>query len=321
MTQVCSYEAGNRPQELPRSVLSNGVLLLAVLAVQVGAAPGDVAALTSTNVVFAAVLGHFFLSEPLLRAHMAAVMLSLLGAVLVARPALIFGQSTGSQSWIGNMVAIAAGICQACIFICARKSAEVSGLFASVLEALVGCGLFLLLPVVMSLRLSPLDSVVASPLLATGYVAALFFFTTAGIVTGCTGAQMCPAAAGATVLTVSTTVSGYTAQLVLFGMTPSIMSTVGAALMVTAVVALGAVKVDRVDAEEPFPPSAIEHHSVDESIYSAVAPTPPTSGVAVATSACHSRAQACTRPGPPPQLVGCLTRAASTCCSVQDNST
>lgn len=67
-----------------RALLGSVNLLLAVYAVQIGSAAGDVAALMSINVVVAALLGHFLLGERLRWIHSLALVCS--GGVWVAFP-------------------------------------------------------------------------------------------------------------------------------------------------------------------------------------------------------------------------------------------
>merc|ERR1712228_387817 len=99
---------------------------------------------------------------------------------------------------------------------------------------------------------------------------------------------------GATVLTASATISGYVAQAVLFAMTPSSLSILGAVLMIAGVAALAAVKADR-NAEDQggSPVFADLPCGVDASVRSERTLT-----------TCSGRLT--TRAGLAPQVLGCL---------------
>eukprot|EP00931_Biecheleriopsis_adriatica_P120914 TRINITY_DN96005_c0_g1_i1.p1 TRINITY_DN96005_c0_g1~~TRINITY_DN96005_c0_g1_i1.p1 ORF type:complete len:387 (+),score=84.97 TRINITY_DN96005_c0_g1_i1:73-1233(+) len=235
-----------------RSLFSNAIIVLAVLAVKVGAGPGDVAALTSINVVVAALLGHAFLKEKLRPIQLAALPLSLAGAVLIAKPSFLFGQALAEGSWIGNLLAAVAGIAQAVTFVCARKSANESGCLTSCVESMLGIVIFPLLPLIAPLPASwePLADNVP---LAAAYMAALLFSTGSGVITGALGSQMCPAAVGSTVLTVSATVTGYFAQAVFFSTPLSVLSIVGAILLLSSVAIMTATRVQPSNDSDPAP--------------------------------------------------------------------
>merc|ERR1712046_249429 len=93
-------------------------------AVQIDAAPGDVTALTSINIVFAAFMGHLFLAEKMRPIHFVIVLSSILGAMLIAQPSFIFGGEAGS--WLTYVLALFSGFARAASFVCTRKTRNVS---------------------------------------------------------------------------------------------------------------------------------------------------------------------------------------------------
>uniref|UniRef100_A0A7S4QCX4 EamA domain-containing protein n=2 Tax=Alexandrium monilatum TaxID=311494 RepID=A0A7S4QCX4_9DINO len=225
------------PWVLLRGFFGNATLIAVVLAVRIGATAGDTAALTSINIVIAAMVGHVVLGEHLRWPHLVALVASVVGAALVAQPEFLFGSKGGASStWLGYVMALVGGFLQACIFICARKSAEVSGAVASSVEAYMGVVMFLIMPFISPIEGASMSRIADNPLLATGYVALSFCLTYVGIGAGCLGSMWCPAAVGATVMTAATMVTGYVAQTILFGETPQLLTMLGAGLMLAAVV-------------------------------------------------------------------------------------
>jgi len=126
---------------------------------------------------------------------------------------------------------------------------HVHGRFASAMEALLGVPIFMLVPVIDPSGLS-LASAAAQPALAIRYAALLFIITAGAIITVCLGAQKCAAATGATTLTTSSTVAGYLAQALFFGMKPSPLSLGGAAVMLAGVAVLGFAKDAEAEGED-----------------------------------------------------------------------
>jgi len=226
------------PWVLLRGFFCNGTLIAVVLAVRIGATPGDSSALTSINIVIAAMLGHVVLGEHLRWPHLLALVVSIVGAALVAQPEFLFGARDGgaSSTWMGYLMALLGGLLQAFVFICARKSADVSGVFASSVEAYMGVVMFLIMPLISPIEGASMSKIADDPLLAAGYVAISFCLTSTGILAGCLGSMWCPAAVGATVMTAATMVTGYVAQTILFGETPQLLTMLGAGLMLAAVV-------------------------------------------------------------------------------------
>jgi len=229
-----------------RALLGSVNLLLAVYAVQIGSAAGDVAALMSINVVVAALLGHFFLGERLRWIHSLALVCSLVGSVLIAQPNFIFGDDAADaeapNAWVGNFLAVLAGLCLAANFICARKAPEAPGLFSSVVVSAMGAVSYLAAPPLFGWE-QPMDKAAAEPGLALALCLALMALTTVRIFASVVGAQLAPAAIGATSITVATTVAGYVLQFLLFRDLPDPLTAGGAGLMVLAVVVMASVRV------------------------------------------------------------------------------
>lgn len=227
-----------------RAVCGCLTFLTMVIAVQIGAGPGDVAALTSVNIVFAALLGHLFLKERLRLVHISALVLSIVGAILIAKPEIFFGASeSGMSSFVGNLLALVSGFLLSCVFICARKSADISISHMACYTALVASVLGLTLPLTPFVEEVPFSVGLASPLLLLGLVAATLAIVLLAITLDTVGSVLCPAAVSATVRTASSMLCGYVAQTVLFDMVPEVLTVVGAVLMLGAVVIMASVRV------------------------------------------------------------------------------
>uniref|UniRef100_A0A7S4QB01 EamA domain-containing protein n=1 Tax=Alexandrium monilatum TaxID=311494 RepID=A0A7S4QB01_9DINO len=251
------------PWVLLRGFFCNGTLIAVVLAVRIGATPGDSSALTSINIVIAAMLGHVVLGEHLRWPHLLALVVSIVGAALVAQPEFLFGARDGgaSSTWMGYLMALLGGLLQAFVFICARKSADVSGVFASSVEAYMGVVMFLIMPLISPIEGASMSKIADDPLLAAGYVAISFCLTSTGILAGCLGSMWCPAAVGATVMTAATMVTGYVAQTVLFGETPQMLTMIGAGLMLGAVCLMA---VTRTEVPEESAPASKEEAPAED---------------------------------------------------------
>lgn len=229
-----------------RSAFGVGSFVLSVAAVQVGCPPGDVAALTSINMVLAALMGHLFLSEAVQCVHLGALVCSVAGAVCIARPQFLFGESEASgASWIGYVFAPAAGTFQACTFICARKGSDVSAWVTSFCSAMLAIPVLALLPFTPLVGNATLNPVMENPWIAVAFLACLVILTFAAITSNTAGSAMCPAAVSSTVYTATSMFSGYLAQTVLFDMAPEVVTLVGAALMLIAVVIMATARLSK----------------------------------------------------------------------------
>lgn len=203
----------------------------------VGAAPGDVAALNSINIVVAAFIGRVVLKESLRGVYLAAMVFSVTGAVLVSQPEFIFGASLRSgAAWLGYVCAASSGFVHDCYFIIARCAADVSPWILTLSMVALCAILCALLPHTGIVQEAPLNVAFTSPLAAAGFTAIAFATTWCSASFLCAGSVLCPAAVSATVYTASSLAFGYIAQVVIFGLKPSVLTLVGAALMLVAVV-------------------------------------------------------------------------------------
>eukprot|EP00931_Biecheleriopsis_adriatica_P047273 TRINITY_DN27227_c0_g1_i1.p1 TRINITY_DN27227_c0_g1~~TRINITY_DN27227_c0_g1_i1.p1 ORF type:complete len:394 (-),score=59.95 TRINITY_DN27227_c0_g1_i1:18-1199(-) len=223
---------------------------LGVVAVQVGASPGDVASLSSVNVIAAAFLGRLFLGERMHIVHWIAAFNSIAGAFLIVQPDFIFGQAGHlSDSWLGYLFAIISGFIQGCYLICSRKSADLGRW--NVPPSTITSGIFCLLVAYTGLvpdydlnviKTSPWEALVYMLMAcATTWFSVAFIFL---------GAAALPAAACAAVYTAAATLFGYAAQILIFHMPVNELTVAGAALMLSAVV-LMAWKVESEDVDSP----------------------------------------------------------------------
>jgi len=213
-----------------------------IFSVQLQTPLGDVAALTSGNVVLAALLGRIFLGEELRWCHLASVLCSILGALLISKPDIFVGGRTTSAPVAGFVLAAASGFFDACILICSRKSAKTSSWFHSLSAEMQSSLVFLLLtysPFVDRIQFAP---ILAEPFQAVGWIAALFTLDTLNIVVYCTAAQWCPAGLSATVNTAANMVVGYMVQVIFFGTSAEPTTVIGASMMLLGVVAMACVR-------------------------------------------------------------------------------
>merc|ERR1712224_793294 len=193
-----------------RAVFGTFSFLTGIIAVQIGAAPGDVAAITSINIVFAALLGHMFLKERLRCVHIMALTLSICGATFIGRPEALFGTSqSGRSSLAGNVLALISGFLISCVFICARKSTDISMAHMASLTAAVASPICFVLPFAPFIEEAPFSVALASPKTLAGLVGVTITIIVLGIALDTIGSVMCPAAVSATVRTTSSMVCGY----------------------------------------------------------------------------------------------------------------
>lgn len=219
----------------------SGSFVLMVLALRFSIPMGDFAALNSVNVVFAAFLGRAFLKEQLHCLHFVAVVSSVAGAVLIARPRFIFRSAEGETdpSWIAYVFALCSGFCDAGIYICSRKSSDCSSSFVLLSFTLQGSiTTITCTPLVLGSMQSALAPLMTSPDEACGWVAALFAVLGVSLVMFTFAAQWCPASLSATVDTATRMTTGYLAQVLLFGASLSGFTIGGAVLMFVSVVTM-----------------------------------------------------------------------------------
>jgi drug/metabolite transporter (DMT)-like permease len=209
-----------------------------VLAARVGASPGDVASIASSNGVMAALIGRYFLNEDLKIVHGVALCLSFGGAVLITRPALIFGgAAVGGDQILGYMLAVLAGFAQAGAAICCRKGGDVSAWYNSVVSSFaLSFALFLLPCTPFADEGFSLEMVTASPVRTAGVLAVLWILCTIDLPCINLGSKICPAAVSATCANASQMVTGYLAQILIFSTPLLPLTIVGAFLMLAGAI-------------------------------------------------------------------------------------
>jgi len=233
-------------------------------AVQLGAPAGDVAALTSVNTVFAALMARAFLGEPLQYLHIIALLCSVCGAVLIARPSFLFGtpaDGAASPSSFAYAFAVFAGFCLSCIAICARKAADTSVWLFNLSPAAWGAVYFMLLPLSPLVDDSSLQSLLDSPAEGTGWIVFHIILLILAIATNSAGSMWCPAAVSATVNSTSRILCGYVADVLLFRLAISPLSLAGAGLMLSGVIVMALVRTptsakSAAEAEEGMQPAS-----------------------------------------------------------------
>jgi len=205
-------------------------------AVRLGASTGDVAALSSINIVVAAVLGRVFLGEPLQRLHVVAMCCCILGAVCISRPQFLFGGSGGDSAWGGYVLAVLAGFMSACVAISCRKAGNASmHVMNSSACILNGIG-FMALPYTPLIDDSSLRPMLISPFEALGLIGTIFIVTVLSTAANTGGSAWCPAAVSSTINTAARMVFGYFAESIIFGKVPDLLTVCGAVAMLGGVV-------------------------------------------------------------------------------------
>eukprot|EP00929_Paragymnodinium_shiwhaense_P039976 TRINITY_DN20913_c0_g1_i3.p1 TRINITY_DN20913_c0_g1~~TRINITY_DN20913_c0_g1_i3.p1 ORF type:complete len:386 (+),score=51.02 TRINITY_DN20913_c0_g1_i3:161-1318(+) len=236
---------------LMRGIASNGMLGSMIAAVQLGASTGDVAALGSVNTVFAAMLGRMFLGEPLHLSHMIAVLCCITGGVLISKPEFLFGASSSEVPIIAYLMAVFGGLWSAVIAISARKAGKASPWLLNTSATSTGAVAFAILPFTPLVAEPDLSDLHGKLHLSGLWILVNVLLMILGI--GCTtlGAMMCPAALSATVNVSARITLGYLADLLIFGGSMDPLSICGAALMLSAVLAMA---LARKPAAESTPP-------------------------------------------------------------------
>lgn len=228
-----------------------GSFVLMVLSVGMGIPIGDFAALNSANVVFAAFLGRMFLNEQLHWLHCVAVLSSISGAVLIAKPAMIFGGGEVNDStWIGYALALGSGLCDAGIYISMRKTGNCSPAFAMLAFVVAGSVTMLAcIPLALGSMQDAFHPLALAPAEASGWIAGLFAFGSVSLVMFALAAQICPASVSATVDTATRMTSGYAAQVILFGASLDPLTISGAVLMFASVATMALLQAPAVPSE------------------------------------------------------------------------
>lgn len=235
-------DASERKWLLLRGSFGALTFLLLVAAVHQGTPMGDVATLQSVNMVVAALLGRVVLSEPLRCPHLLALLSSLSGAVLIARPSFLFPSEEPREGWLGYLLAPASGFSQACVFIASRK-APGSSAWLHLLSVMVQCAVAgLLLPLIVpDASLAPVRQ---APLMALAWLSVVTGLIFVPSLSTSAAGRWCPAAVSAMTTTGVRMACSYAAQTVLFGEALEPLTIVGAALMLVAVVVVATLKTE-----------------------------------------------------------------------------
>lgn len=224
-----------------------------MLAVRTGMSLGDFASLNSTNVVFAALMGRLVLKEPLKLPHVMAMLSSVVGSLLISKPAMVFGNSSAeSFHWSAYVLALTSGLCDGCIYICSRRLSEVHPsylLFSFNMQGTMAVlGSAALTEGAMNANMLIQHSVEASL-----WLSGLFCTGSTSLAAFTLASQWCPAAASATTDTATRMVIGYAEQALLGGAPLDPIKLAGAGLMLlgVAVMALARRETESCDAELP----------------------------------------------------------------------
>lgn len=189
--------------------------------------------------VAAALLGRFMLGEELQRITIVALGCSIVGAVLISQPGCLFGRHgvhESSTAWIGDILALVSGVCQACVFVSSRKAPGTSvwvQALSSHLMSSLAAGALPVLGAVEDYSVTPLLS---SPSQVAGLLALLFGNTFLSTMMVSAAAQWCTAAESAIVSTSAGMGSGFFVQTEVFGAPPNKLALAGATLMLFGVV-------------------------------------------------------------------------------------
>eukprot|EP00746_Dinoflagellata_sp_MGD_P031937 gnl/MRDRNA2_/MRDRNA2_17599_c0_seq1.p1 gnl/MRDRNA2_/MRDRNA2_17599_c0~~gnl/MRDRNA2_/MRDRNA2_17599_c0_seq1.p1 ORF type:complete len:422 (+),score=32.00 gnl/MRDRNA2_/MRDRNA2_17599_c0_seq1:98-1363(+) len=219
-----------------RGIFGATNFILSVLAVWLSPI-GDVASLTSCNVVMAALLGRCFLGESLNRYHITGLSCSIMGAVLVTRPGFLFGTSSASGFvLVGYVLSILAGFCQACIFITVRKAGEGVSTWVSSLSSFASHAIVLIvIPFTPLLYDNSVAPVTNEPWMALGWFTIIHVNSFGRVFLLSMGSKWCPAAVTSTVNTATCMIGGYAVQTLLFHEVPEPLSLLGAGLMLLSI--------------------------------------------------------------------------------------
>mmetsp|Transcript_73384 Transcript_73384/g.129480 ORF Transcript_73384/g.129480 Transcript_73384/m.129480 type:complete len:384 (-) Transcript_73384:207-1358(-) len=233
------------PEGEKRWMLSAGFfmalsMVMLVTSVKLGTPIGDMSSLVSINVVASALLGRLLLGDPLRWVHGVSALCSLVGALLVSRPTILFGQEiqaadTPNTAWLGYLLGPIAGLFDACAIISARKCPSTSEWQIALSYYSQAAILLVILTQVPALEAHPMAKIQASPAEAAMWVGILTVWDLPSMVIYAMAAQALPAALSATVDTASRMVLGFVADVLLFGGELHVLTCTGAVLMLLAV--------------------------------------------------------------------------------------
>jgi drug/metabolite transporter (DMT)-like permease len=219
---------------LLRGVFGSSAFALTLLAVWFGASMGDVNALCCINIVMSALLGRAFLGEVLRPLHGLSLLMSVAGAVLISKPEFLFGDDSMNRApLLGYATALGAGVASGGIFIAARRACDISPLVMTASVMVIEGAASFVLPLAGVVDEQPLQQM--APLRATIALVAFMALSMFGIGTLSIGAQLCPAALSSTIFSATSMALGYAFEFLLHHHAPELVTTSGAALMLSAV--------------------------------------------------------------------------------------
>jgi drug/metabolite transporter (DMT)-like permease len=178
------------------------------------------------------------------RLHILALFSSVLGAVIVSRPDPIapIQQAPTHDAWIGYSFALMAGICSGGLFICSRKSQDISPLVMSFSVSLQeGLSLWAVATIGL-VEDGPLEPLLASPFIGAAWVAGFVIIFIVTIASMSAGSQLCPALASSSIYTSVSMSIGYVAQTVIHQQHLKPSKVAGAGLMLLAVALVAAAR-------------------------------------------------------------------------------
>jgi len=240
------------PEGQKRWTLSAGFfmamgMVTVITSVKLGTPIGDMSSLVSINVVISALLGRILLGDALRWVHAVSVLCSLVGALLISRPTILFGRElqvadTPNTAWLGYLLGPIAGFFEACAIISARKCPSASEWQIAFTYYSQAAILLAILTQVPALEAHPVAKIQASPTEAAMWVSILTAFDLPSMVIYAMAAQALPAALSATVDTASRIVLGFVADVLLFGGQLHVLTCTGTVLMLLAVAVTAVVR-------------------------------------------------------------------------------
>jgi drug/metabolite transporter (DMT)-like permease len=221
---------------LLRGVFGSSAFALTLMAVWFGASMGDVNALCCINIVMSALLGRAFLGEVLRPLHGLSLLMSVVGAVLISKPEFLFGDDSMNRApLLGYATALGAGVASGGIFVAARRACDISPLVMTASVMVMEGATSFVLPLAGVVNELPLQSLFAAPLRSIVALVALMALTLFASGTITLGAQLCPAALSSTIFSATSMALGYAFEFLLHHHAPELVTTSGAALMLSAV--------------------------------------------------------------------------------------
>lgn len=233
-------------------------MVMLITSVKLGTPIGDMSSLVSINVVISALLGRLLLGDPLRWVHVVSALCSVLGALLISRPTILFGRQieaadTPNTAWLGYLLGPIAGLFDACCIISARKCPSTSEWHIALSYYSQAAIMLAILTQVPALEAHPVAKIQASPAEAAMWVGILTVWDLPGMLIYAMAAQALPAALTATIDTSSRIVLGFVADVLLFGGQLHVLTCTGAILMLLAVAVTAMVRAEPQEPSESNP--------------------------------------------------------------------